>query len=66
MFLLSRLQTYKFKTDQADDINYVDKLNQAFVRLMSAPVPSVDLLQEEEKEEPVAAKAATKGGKGRR
>ena len=39
------LQTYKFKTDQADDINYVDKLNQAFVRLMSAPVPSVDLLQ---------------------
>jgi hypothetical protein len=34
----------KFKTDQANDVKYIERLNQAFFRLMSAAEPTADLL----------------------
>jgi hypothetical protein len=37
-------QIYKFKTDQANELKYVERLNQAFFRLMSSSHPTVDLV----------------------
>ena len=37
-------QLFKFKTDQANDMKLIEKLNKAFCCLMSAPQPTVDLL----------------------
>ncbi len=38
------LQVYKFKTDQANELKYVERLNQAFFRLMSSSHPTADLV----------------------
>ncbi len=37
-------QLFKFKTDQANDLKLIEKLNKVFCCLMSAPQPTVDLL----------------------
>ena len=37
-------QLFKFKTDQANDMKLIEKLNKIFCCIMSAPQPSVDLL----------------------